>query len=390
MVRQLAYDFRDWNKIEALGRLGADEGIDILAEEKSLSSAATTDDEESPLEGEESRSSVLSPGRVWIIQCKREKKIGPTKLVQIVRDALVGISPIPYGLIIAAACDFSKAARDKARDEAAVRGLEEVHFWGKAELEDMIVQPKNDHLLFAYFNISLQTRRRSVRADVRGRLATKRRLVKVFGDINRVHATAVFIRNANVASYPTIEDPAAFALKPQWGFYDLAGHWRPDHLVFAARRFHARLDDSRTKWDAVFEFDETNHPSYLSVVGVPGPPELDPALEERRRRVTLYWFNLPEELRAWYVEAVSIHYDRIVAVDEIGDVYHPGVPHLLVDYTLDGKPFERRKGIIQGWAHGEFGPLMQASDETRAELFPKDFPEVVLDDETVRLPGDVL
>ena len=31
LVRQLIYDLRDWRSIEAVGRLGADEGVDILA-----------------------------------------------------------------------------------------------------------------------------------------------------------------------------------------------------------------------------------------------------------------------------------------------------------------------------------------------------------------------
>jgi len=37
LVRQLAYDFREWDSIEAIGRLGSDEGIDIRATEKTTS-----------------------------------------------------------------------------------------------------------------------------------------------------------------------------------------------------------------------------------------------------------------------------------------------------------------------------------------------------------------
>lgn len=34
LVRQLAYDFKDWRSIEAIGRSGSDEGIDIRAWER--------------------------------------------------------------------------------------------------------------------------------------------------------------------------------------------------------------------------------------------------------------------------------------------------------------------------------------------------------------------
>ena len=31
----------------------------------------------------------------------------------------------------------------------------EFYLWGAGELEDMLYQPKNDHILFAFFGISL-------------------------------------------------------------------------------------------------------------------------------------------------------------------------------------------------------------------------------------------
>ena len=31
LVRQLAYDFRDWHSVEAIGRAGSDKGMDIRA-----------------------------------------------------------------------------------------------------------------------------------------------------------------------------------------------------------------------------------------------------------------------------------------------------------------------------------------------------------------------
>jgi hypothetical protein len=80
-----------------------------------------------------------------------------------------------YGIMFAAACDFSKAALDAFREKIRTVGVTEAHLWGKGEIEDMLFQPKNDYLRFAYFGISLQVRRHSLRTDVRARVATKRR-----------------------------------------------------------------------------------------------------------------------------------------------------------------------------------------------------------------------
>jgi len=97
--------------------------------------------------------------RLWLIQCKRERAIGPTKAAGYLREiVLVPEQPL-YGLIFAEACDFSKRTRDTIFDWCRSNGIAEVHVWGRGELEDMLFQPKNDGLLFAYFGISLTIRR---------------------------------------------------------------------------------------------------------------------------------------------------------------------------------------------------------------------------------------
>ena len=69
---------------------------------------------------------------------------------------------VPHGVILAAPCDFSKKARDVFRDELRRKGVHEFHLWGKADIEDLLYRPKNDHLLYAYFGISLQGERPSL------------------------------------------------------------------------------------------------------------------------------------------------------------------------------------------------------------------------------------
>src|SRR6266436_4252124 len=73
LVRQLAYDFRQWQSIESTGRGGGDDGFDIRAYEPVL--AAVPEDDEAQEE-----SAHPMEGNLWMIQCKREKELGPTRV----------------------------------------------------------------------------------------------------------------------------------------------------------------------------------------------------------------------------------------------------------------------------------------------------------------------
>jgi hypothetical protein len=170
LVRQLAYDFRTWKHLEATGRSGGDDGFDARGTERVIEAQ----DEE---EAEDDVDLASGEDRIWLIQCKRERRITPKKL----GEYLDAIPPSSwdrlYGFVFVAASDFSKLARDEFRAKTRARGVTEAHIWGKGEIEDMLFQPKNDHLLFAYFGISLQMRKRTLRTDLRSRLNTKRKLV---------------------------------------------------------------------------------------------------------------------------------------------------------------------------------------------------------------------
>jgi len=66
LIRQLIYDFRQWRSIEATGRAGSDEGMDIRAIERVqpppvIYDDDVADDEPIPVRDNE------SPDRLWII-----------------------------------------------------------------------------------------------------------------------------------------------------------------------------------------------------------------------------------------------------------------------------------------------------------------------------------
>lgn len=136
LTRQLVRDFRSWQKLEPTGRLGADDGYDV----RGIEAVAV------PSGIEE---------RVWQIQCKREKSITPKELGEYIDEMIPPGTTAPYGVLLVAPCDFSKRARDLFRNELQKRSVREFYLWGKADLEDLLYQRKNDHLLYSYFGISL-------------------------------------------------------------------------------------------------------------------------------------------------------------------------------------------------------------------------------------------
>jgi hypothetical protein len=143
LVRDLIYDYRDWQTIEATGRSGSDDGYDIRAFEKRLDSPVNHD-----LDTEQDEP-VTVEGNRWMIQCKREKELGPRRIEAIIADAIKASDP-PYGYVLAAPANFSKKTYDAFRTALSERGVQEFHLFGRAELEDMLYMPKNDRILLRF------------------------------------------------------------------------------------------------------------------------------------------------------------------------------------------------------------------------------------------------
>src|SRR5713101_1238819 len=81
LIRQLAYDFRKWRSLEAIGRSGSDDGIDIRGVEQGASLFEPED-----IEGDDTREpepALPDHDRLWVFQCKRERSIGPKKVESI-------------------------------------------------------------------------------------------------------------------------------------------------------------------------------------------------------------------------------------------------------------------------------------------------------------------
>jgi hypothetical protein len=200
LVRQLAYAFRPWRTLEATGRKGNDEGVDIRGWER----VGPTDDTE-----DADTIDDVTTDREWRIQVKRHKSLGPKDLRTIVSEAVPSNARAPYGLIIAAACDVSADALAAFREAAVAGGVVESHMWSNAHLEDDLFRPENDHLLFAYFGISIGSKRRAQLTDLRAVLALKRKIRAAIDakdvDKNRGLRQPFVVRDIE-AKYPDFEN----------------------------------------------------------------------------------------------------------------------------------------------------------------------------------------
>ncbi len=313
LARQLVYDFREWANLEATGITGSDDGFDARGREHIIALEDSDEDDEIPSEPEE---------RIWLIQCKREKSISPRKIKKYLQDIFsVNTEPL-YGIIFIAACNFSKKARDIFISEIRKNNLKEFQLWGKGELEDLLFQPKNDHLLFGYFGISLAIRKRTIKTKLRARIATKKKALRAL-DRRR----DVLIRDANDTHYPYSGDIPNFDKLPPWRVYFFEKE-KHDGLMFLVRKYMAYLSDDKIHFDFIENINATNYWN-------------DPwRLEEKNKKIfEERWMKLREQNRAFLEVFRVINYDRILAIDEDGDNIFNG-PHFYVYYTPQYGPFE--------------------------------------------------
>ncbi|HEV2556801.1 MAG TPA: restriction endonuclease [Bosea sp. (in: a-proteobacteria)] len=315
LVRQLLYDFRNWGQIEATGRSGGDDGFDARAWE--ITEAGGTPEIVSD-EPEGELVPLPLPARQWLIQCKRERTIGPSQLVKYL--ASLPADGSLAGLIFVAACDFSKRARDAFRDRVRELGIGEAHLWGKGELEDQLFQPKNDHLLFAYFGISLQVRRRSLRATTRSTVTIKRKVKRLL-----FPGMEYLVRDVTDVRYPWRDEAKGrdFAYG-RWRVIKYAG-MQHDGLRFEARRHYAYLSDDGQSWD----WSELFNLAAPHQSGDPWAPDRE-KIQKGRDQAFEEWSALPEANRGYGVIEVVLPFDAILEVDDIGDDWFEQ-PHVLVD-----------------------------------------------------------
>lgn len=346
LVRQLAYDFKPWRRLEATGRAGSDDGFDARGLEIVPSPEATASSDDGTEEEGEG-----ADDRLWLVQCKREKQIAAAKLLRYLEDIPPEDRAALHGIVLAAACDFSKRTRDAFFAWCREHGIAEAHLWGKGELEDQLFQPKNDHLLFAYFGVSLTIRRRSLATQLRALLTTKRKLAKTVG----ISSADVLLRDPAAANYP-YTDPGERPTR--WQVYS------PEKLSHAGQEFsirwhHAFVDFQTGQWDAATatSFERRHHAWRVD----------DEEHDRLAAEASVIWDDLPQENKGWLQVTGVVDLKDVVAVDELGDDVFSGV-HIYVPFTEARGPFAWFYMRLTGTSRhsGE----LQVDDSKRIQRFP--------------------
>lgn len=360
LVRQLAYGFRRWRLLEATGRLGQDDGMDIRGVEL-VGPPEVEAEAPGSEEGDEDDKQQLREERLWIFQCKRAQEIEPKDAEKIVVEAVPDPAVAPYGLVVAVACDLSKKTLGVLRAHSIDRKVQELHVWSRAHLEDLLFRPENDHLLFAYFGISLRLRRQNRLREVREAIATRRKVLRALGleSFEQSGFATVIVRDWQDSTYPDVSS-AHDELNPPaqlpWEVASFEGFYRDGLLV---TRFRA---EGRVKADRTWDFYRPSLRREEPTGAAHFDHWSDEAKEKRERRAqahekeTAAFADVPQPERQHIRFLHFLPFSAIVEVDPVGDPLHE-CPHFYCRYDdVKGGPYTG-------------GALVQAPDH---ELKPED------------------
>ena len=349
LIRELIYDYKDWQSIEATGRSGSDDGFDIRAYEKR---EITTQDENE--NGDETEVVHPMEGNLWMVQVKRKKEIGPKKIEAIIAE--IDLNNPPYGYILAAAANFSKESYDVFRNELRKKGVMEYYLWGKAELEDMLHLPKNDRTLFAFFGISLVSRRRSRSTEIRSIISVKNKLFRVLGEGDNIYKE-ILLRDLKDTKYPYKKEYNDFASKPRWKKYIVFSN-HPLGICCHIKEYLAFMDMEKKEWDYFNEYDFVRDEN----------EEGDKRKEriEKHDLINDVWEFYPRRNKGHILIEGLVKYTDIGAVDEKGDILH-NYPHIYVDFDKEKGPFARFINILK---IGD-KEILLTDEYNRVNIFPK-------------------
>ncbi len=345
LAKQLLYDFRPWQQLEATGKLGTDDGFDVRGLERITSEPDEIDAEET---------------RTWLIQCKRERVIGPLKLARYLRD-IANVAPTLDGIIFIAACDFSKRCFDDIRAWSRSQGISEVYLWGKSALEDMLLQPKNDHLLFSYFGFSASIRTRSRKTALSAALTNKRKIKRILEDHTSVY---VLIRSIKDKTYPYAGD-AAIRL------WQIIQPREITHLglSFQHKRCFAFFAEDGVSWDVANAHNDEEIASWEN-------PWSDPRSIDRCALFDV-WRQLPENERAWLNVIGFLSFEDIVAIDDIGDDVCE-YPHFYVNWPSSLEFFPCKQSVELETVNASPKRKTQfPALEARVERFPSEYRKII-------------
>jgi hypothetical protein len=354
LIRELIYDYKDWQSIEATGRSGSDSGFDVRAYEKVV--VVTHSENENNEEVEE-----VHPmeGNLWMIQGKREKEIGSKRIKTILSD--IDPKNPPYGYILAASANFSKKSYDVFHEELRKKGVMEFYLWGKADLEDMLHLPKNDRILFTFFGISLVSKRRTRTTEIRSAVNAKNKLFKTVGEGYQINKS-ILVRDLKDTNYPYKSKYSDFKTYPRWREYIAYSH-HPLGLWCHSHEYFAYIDAEKKEWDFTKEVDLFNlqRKDYKNY-------DDRKKVFEKKDLVEDIWDFFPRKNKGYFIIDCLIKYTDIAIIDDKGDIYYD-FPHIYVDYVGTMGPFAACIDILK--INNKEIDLTE--DYKQISVFPKNF-----------------
>jgi hypothetical protein len=318
LIRQLIYDFRTWRQLEATGRAGSDDGYDARGWEIAPDAETGLSGEDQD-EGADELKETAFTDRRWMLQCKREGAIGPAKLRQYLEEIPLEERAQLHGFIFAACCEFSKKTRDAFRDWCRASGVRECQMWGRSEIEDMLFQPKNDGLLFAYFGISLQIRQRTMKTALRARLAMRRKAKRLLKP-----STGVVLRKPDDSNFPYRGQQQSLNALP-WRMREFKG-LHPRGVIVVLAQYFAYLDPDGKRWDVA---DKHNRAPWQDWWMTDEEKACQDAAGHALSEFS--WSEIPEDCRAWMDLEAIIPYEDIFDIDAEEDDYFQG-PTIFVTF----------------------------------------------------------
>jgi hypothetical protein len=287
----MVYRLSHWSDIYHYGKVGADDGIDIYAEEE------------------------LDNGkkRIWNIQCKRHKSFKKSQLENVIDKILNKNEKIPDVLLLIVACNISKKNIEHFRDYAKNNDIDNAKIWTSSVLESKLYAEHHD-LLFSFFDVNLNFKKRNKIASIRRNINLKKKMKKSFlkdswdpqktlyRPYEKFNNSEVLIRSIDDTFYPEYDEDAlgisSWFKAEVYNFY-----YNGLEVILGLKKC---IIDENWNWDVVDQDDTERKEKY-------------------------------EVIKAY--EIGRIPYDNIIEYDLDGDEFYI-VPHLFCDFSINGMPYE--------------------------------------------------
>lgn len=317
LCRELIYDYKEWYSIEATWRWWSDDWFDVRGYEKKYEIVDKEQNESVLDEGDVAQESYIDKWNLWMIQCKRERSITAAKIKKILED-VDELNP-PYWYILIAPVDFTKKSYDAFTDGLRKKWVKEFYLWWKADLEHMLYLPKNDHILFAFFGISLVAKKRSKATTSRAVVMNKNKLIRMaWGWFD--YYTRILLRDINASLYPYDFQYKDFDINPRRKVYD-AFNIHPKGLLFRVHNFFAYINEDDKTRDYMPKLNLLqDHQDY----------EKREEYFKTKDELEEFWSFLPKKNRAYYAIDWLVNYNDMILIDDKGDSSFD-MPHIYLD-----------------------------------------------------------